>query len=69
MNILNVAYPNQHADTEVTHGLKHHAITPDTIKTTFTLDLKPTDDKRHSTVNSVGRTLMKEKVLMKMINT
>ena len=61
VNIPNIAYPDQHVDTEVTHFLKDHAVAPDTVnKTAFILDLEPIDDKRHSIVNSVGRALVKK---------
>ena len=62
VNMLNIAYPNQHIDIEILHGSRDHVIVPDTVKITFNLDIEPTD-KTH-VVNNVGRVLVKKKVLM-----
>ena len=63
VNMPNIAYPDQHIDIEIPHGSRDHVIIPDTIKTTFNLDITSTD-KARSIVNNVGRTLAKKKVLM-----
>ena len=59
----NIAWPNQHIDIEIRHGSRGHVIIPDTIKTTFSLDIKSTD-KAHSVVNNVAKALVKKKILM-----
>ena len=61
--IPNMAYPNQHIDIEIAHGSRDHVIVPETVKITFNLDIESIDGTR-SFVNHVGRTLVKEKVLM-----
>ena len=58
VNMPNIAYPNQHIDTEIPHGLRDHVIVPDTIKITFNLNIESTD-KTRSIVNNVGRALVK----------
>ena len=63
VNMPNIAYPDQHIDIEIPHGSRDHVIIPDTIKTTFNLDITSTD-KARSIVNNVCRTLAKKKVLM-----
>ena len=63
VNIPNIAYPSQQFDTEIRHGSRDHVIIPDTIKTTFNLDIKSTEMAR-SVVNNVGRALVKKKVQM-----
>ena len=62
VNMLNIAYPNQHIDIEILHGSRDHVIVPDTVKITFNLDIEPTDKTR--VVSNVGRVLVKKKVLM-----
>ena len=61
-NIPNIAYPGQHNDIGIPHGSSDHVIVPDTVKITFNLDIKSTD-KARSVVNTVGRALVKQKVL------
>ena len=56
----NVAYPNQHIDIEILHGSRDHVIVPDTVKSTFNLDIESTD-KTRSVVNNVGKTLVKKR--------
>ena len=63
VNMPNIAYPNQHNDNEIPHGLKDHVIIPDTVKITFSLDITSTD-KARTAVNNVGRALVKKKELM-----
>ena len=63
VNMPNIAYPNQHIDTEIPHVSRDHVIIPDTVKTTFNLDITSTD-KARSVVKNVGRALVKKKVLM-----
>ena len=63
VNIPDIAYPNQHIDIEIPHGSRDHVIIPGTVKITFNLDIESTD-KAPSVVNSVGRSLVKKKVLM-----
>lgn len=38
-----VAYPNQNSDTEILHSSRDHGIVPDTVKTTFNVDVEHTD--------------------------
>ena len=63
VNMPNIAYPSQHIDIEIPHSSRDHIIVPDTVKTTFNLDIESTDKVR-SVVNKVGRALVKKKVLM-----
>ena len=63
VNMLNIAYPDQHIDIEIPHGSRDHVIVPDTVRITFNLDIESTD-KARSIVNNVGRALVKKKVLM-----
>ena len=63
VNMPNIAYPNQHIDIEVPHGSRNHVIVPDNVEITFNLNIESAD-KAHSVVNSVGRALVKKKVLM-----
>ena len=42
VNMLNIAYPNQHIDIEIPHGSRDHVIVPDTVKGTFNLDIEST---------------------------
>ena len=59
VNIPNIAYPNQHIDTEIPHGSRDHVIVPNTIKISLNLDIKSTD-KARSVVNNVSRALVKK---------
>ena len=59
----NIAYPNQHIDTEIPHGSRDHAIVPDTVKITFNFDIQSTD-KTRSIVSNVSRALVKKNVIM-----
>ena len=43
VNIPNIAYPSQYIDTDIPHGSRDHAIIPNTVKTTFNLDIESTD--------------------------
>ena len=54
----NLVYPNQHIETEVSHGSRYHVIVPDTVNVTFNLDVKSTD-KTHSIVNPLSVNLAK----------
>ena len=63
VNVKNMAYSNQHIDIEIQHGSRYHAIVPDTIKITFSLNIESTC-KTGGIVNSVSRTLVKKKVPM-----
>ena len=60
VSMPNIAYPNQHADTELPHGSRDHAIIPDATKITFNLDITPTGKVR-SVESNIGRGLVKEK--------
>ena len=60
VNMPNIAYPNQHIDSEIPHGSRGHVIIPDTIKVMFNLDITSTR-KARSVVNNVGWTLVKKK--------
>ena len=62
VNMPNIVYPNQHIDIEIPNGSRDDVIIPDTITTTFNLDIESTD-KTRSIVNNVGRALVKKKVL------
>ena len=59
VNITNIAYPSQHIDIEIPHGLRDQLILPDTVKITFNLDITSTD-KVSSVVNNVARALVKK---------
>ena len=59
VNIPNIAYPNQHIDIEIPHGLRDHVIVPDTVKITFNLDIESTG-KGRSGKNNVGRALVEK---------
>ena len=63
INMLNIAYPNQHTDIEIPHGSKDHVIVPNTVKIRLNLNIT-SPDKACSVVNNVGRALVKKKVLM-----
>ena len=63
VNIPNIAYPNQRIDIEIPHGSSDQFIVPDTVKSTFNLDIESTDKARR-VVNNVGRAPVKRKVLM-----
>ena len=63
VNMLNIAYPNQHIDNEILHGSRDHVIVPDTVKITVNLDIESTH-KTRSIVNNVGRAQVKKKVFM-----
>ena len=60
VNIPNMAYPGQHIDIEIPHGLRDHVIVPHTFKIMFNLDTE-SKDKTRSVVNNVGRALEKKK--------
>ena len=62
VNMPNSAYPSQHIDIELPHGSRGHVVVPDTVKTTFNLDITSTD-KARSVVNNVGTALAKKKQL------
>ena len=59
VNMPNIAYPSQHIVTEIPHGSRDHAIIPNTVKITFSLDIE-SRDKARSVVNNVGRALVKK---------
>ena len=40
--VPNIACPRQHIDMEIPHGLRDHVIVPDTVKTTFNLNINST---------------------------
>ena len=54
--------PNQHPVIEIPHGLKHHVIVVDTVKSKFNLGIESTDQT--SIVYNIGRTLMNKTFLM-----
>ena len=56
--MLNIAYPNQHIDIEIRHGLRDHVIVPGTVKITFNFDIQSAD-KTRSIANNVSRVLVK----------
>ena len=45
VKIPNIAYPNQHIDTETTHGSRGKFIVPDTVKVTLILTGKSQQKK------------------------
>ena len=55
-----MAYPIQHINIEIPHDSRDHVIVPDTVKTTFNLEIE-SSDKEHSVVNNVDRALVKNK--------
>ena len=57
VNMPNIACPNQHIDIKIPHDSRDHVIIPDTIKSTFNLDITSTDNAR-SVVNNVGWVLV-----------
>ena len=59
-NIPNMAYPSQHIGIKIPYGSGDHVIVPDTLKTTFNLEIESTD-KTCSVVNNVGRALVKKR--------
>ena len=63
VNILNMAYRNQHIDIEILHSSRDQVSVPNTVKVTFNLDIESTD-KTRTIVKNVGRALVKKKVLM-----
>ena len=63
VNMPNIAHPNQHIDIEIPHGSRDHVIVPDTVKIRFNLDIE-SSVKAPSVVNSVGRALVKKKLVM-----
>ena len=60
VNIPNIAYPSQNINIDMPYGSRDHVIIPNTVKTTFNLDIESTD-KARSVVNNVGRALIKKK--------
>ena len=62
VNMPNIAYPNQHTDTEIPHGSRDHVIVPDTVKITFNLNIESTD-KARSVVSNACRVLVKKRCL------
>ena len=60
VNIPNIAYPNQHIDTEIPNGSRDHVIVPVTVKISLSLDITSTD-KARSVVNNVGRALVNKR--------
>ena len=60
VNMPNIPYPSQHIDIQIPHGSRDHAILPDTVKITFSLDIK-SRDKARSVVNNEGRALVKKR--------
>ena len=60
VNMPNMVDPGQPIYIEIPHGSRDHVIIPDTVKTTFNLDIESTD-KARSVVNNVGRALVKKR--------
>ena len=54
VNIPNIAYSNQHTAIEIPHGLRDHVVVPDTVKTTFNLDIVSTGKRLSINKNVVG---------------
>ena len=54
VNILNIAYLNQHIEVKILHGSRDHVIIPDTVNITFNFYITSTD-KARSIVSNVGR--------------
>ena len=55
--VPNIACPRQHIDMEIPHGLRNHVIEPDTVKTTFNLNI-------NSTGTTHAKVLGKKKLLL-----
>ena len=58
-----MVYQKRHIDIYIPNGTRDHVIVPDIIKITFNHDIMSID-KTLSTVNNVGRALVKKKVLI-----
>ena len=58
INTPNIAYPGQHFKIKIPKGSIDHAFVPNTLKTTFDLEIKSTE-KARSVINN-GRTLVKK---------
>ena len=65
-NTPSIAYPVEHFKIKIPKGSADHVIVPDTIRITFDLDLTLTD-KARSVVNNVGRTLVKKKKCLDLV--
>ena len=59
VNMLNIAYLNQHIEVKILHGSRDHVIIPDTVNITFNFYITSTD-KARSIVSNVGRALAKK---------
>ena len=53
VKIPNIAYPNQHIDTETTHGSRDKFIVPGTVKITFDFDRQNSTGKTGKTYNEL----------------
>ena len=55
--------PNQHMDNETPNGSRDRGIFPDSVKTTFNLDIESIDKVR-SIANHIGKALVKKMALI-----
>ena len=55
--------PNQHMDNETPNGSKDRGVFPDSVKTTFNLDIESTD-KIRNIAKYIGRAVVKKIVLI-----
>ena len=62
--IPNIAYSSQHIDMEIPHGSGDHVIEPDTVKTSFKLNIE-SKGKTYSFVENADIALGKKKELIK----
>ena len=61
--MLNMTGPNQHVDTKTPHSSRDCVIFPDSVKTTFNLDIESIDKVR-SIANHIGKALVKKMALI-----
>ena len=55
--------PNQHMDNETPNGSRDRGVFPDSVKTTFNLDIESTD-KIRNIAKYIGRAVVKKIVLI-----
>lgn len=59
LNMLNLAYPKQHADIDIPYGSRDHVAVQDTVKTMCNIDIG-SRNKMRSTANNIGGTLLRK---------
>ena len=63
VNMLIIAYLNQHIDIEILHGSRDRVIVPDTIKIMFNVDIESSVEARNI-MNNVGSIMNKARSIM-----